>query len=129
MIYLYGVMSGPADLPVLAGLEEARVETLELEGLVLAVSRLDDGAPTLSDDAVLRHAEVVEALMRTGVAVLPARFGLAFEDEAALERSVRERREELGEALGRVRGCVELGLRVLAPEPDESADTAVTGGD
>jgi hypothetical protein len=71
---------------------------------------------------------VVDALARSA-AVLPARFGLSFADEEALERTVRERRDELEAALERVRGCVELGLRVLAPEPDGAPVEPESGGD
>ena len=129
MIYVYGVMATAAGVPELVGLDDALVEGRELEGLTLALSRLHDGGPEASDAAVLRHAEVVEALARTGAAVLPARFGLAFADDAALEEGVRERRAELEAALAHVEGCVELGLRVLAPGQDGAVAGATGGGD
>ena len=129
MIYVYGVMAAPAPVSDLVGVEDALVEATEVDGLTLALSRLGDDGPAPSDAAVLRHAEVVEALARTGAAVLPARFGLAFADDAALAEGVRERRAALEAALAHVEGCVELGLRVLAPEQGDAAAGATGGGD
>jgi signal transduction histidine kinase len=128
MIYVYGVMTAPGRAPEVAGLEDAPVECRDVAGLIVAASLHAGDAPALSDDAVLRHAEVVDALARSGAPVLPARFGLAFADEDALDRSLRERRDELAAALEHVNGCVELGLRVLAPE-QEDASEVVAGGD
>ena len=127
MIYVYGFLAAPAPLPKLSGLDDAPVAPLEVAGLTLAVSRLEGGPPEATEAAVLRHARVVEELARTGAAVLPARFGLVFSDEVALRRAVHERAGELRRGLDRVRGCVELGLRVLMPETDERP-TAVTDG-
>jgi Gas vesicle synthesis protein GvpL/GvpF len=127
VIYVYGVTTSRDGLPEVAGLEDAPVEVRDVAGLAVAMSRLE-AAPTLSDGAMLRHAEVVDALARSAT-VLPARFGFAFADEEALERIVLERRQELGAALERVRGCVELGLRVLAPEPERASTEPESGGD
>lgn len=128
MIYVYGVTTPATGAPAVAGLEDAPVEMRDVAGLAVAVSRLEGAAPALSDGAILRHAEVVDALSRSATAVLPVRFGLAFADDEALERTVRERREELGTALEHVRGCVELGLRVLAPEPERASTEPESGG-
>jgi hypothetical protein len=65
-----------------------------------------------SPENVWRHEEVVEWLMRDR-AVLPTRFGTVFGDEAKLDATLAQNRERLAAGLERVRGCVELGLRVL----------------
>jgi Gas vesicle synthesis protein GvpL/GvpF len=74
----------------------------------------------VSPDVLWRREEVIEDLMEQ-CDLLPARFGTRLADEAAVAQALAERRDELLEALDRVRGAVELSLRVLgdAPEPDE----------
>jgi hypothetical protein len=65
--------------------------------------------------ALWRHEEVVEALMADRD-LLPARYGTRLEDEAAVARAIEERRDELAAALDRVRGAVELSVRVAEPD-------------
>jgi hypothetical protein len=72
----------------------------------------------ISAEALWRHEEVVEALM-DGRDVLPFRYGTRCEDEGAAARVVAEREEELNAALERVRGAVELSVRVLTAEAIE----------
>ena len=126
-IYIYAVLGPDAAVPQLTGVGDAAVAGRRTAGLTLAVSEHGE-APAASNDAVLEHARVVEALAETGDAVLPVRFGLAFSDEAALDESVGPQAAELLAALDSVRGCAEVGLRVLGPEP-APAETPLTGGD
>lgn len=128
MIYVYAVVAPPAEAPTLVGLEDAAVDIRDVAGLTLAVSE-HAAAPAPSRDAVLRHADVVETLARTAAAVLPVRFGLVFRDEQALEDGVAARAGELRAALERVRGCAEVGLRVLGPERGAEAEAPRGGGD
>ena len=81
-----------------------------------------------SEETILAHALVVEALEPLSFALLPARFSLAFEDFPQLEGALRERGSELEHSLGLVRGNVELGLRVVGDEV-ERAPAASTGRD
>jgi hypothetical protein len=72
------------------------------------------------DERSLRHHEaVVEAAMRHGP-VLPMRFGSVVDDVEALLRS---REDEFSAALERVRGCVELGVRVSEPDGVPAPET------
>lgn len=128
MIYLYAILGEAVQPRPLPGLEDAIVETRHAGGLAVAVSE-HQAQPDLSNDAVLRHAQVVEVLSETGVAVLPARLGVAFADEASLQDAVAARQEELSAALDRVRGCAEIGLRVLSPEAREQPETSLGGGE
>ena len=129
MIYVYGFLASPVELPALTGLDDVPVEPLEVEGLTLAIGRLEDGVPEATEESVLRHARVVEEVTRGNAAVLPARYGLVFPDEVGLRRAVHEHAVELRAGLDRVRGCVELGLRVLAPESEAQPVAATAGGD
>ena len=70
-----------------------------------------------ADDEVtpetLWHREsVLEGLMADRN-LLPVRYGTRVEDEEAAARAVEERREQLAAALERVRGAVELSVRVV----------------
>ena len=91
-------------------------------GLDVVVSNVADDEVT--QDAVLKHAEVVEQLLGRSRAVLPARFDRPLADEEELNTAVSAAARELERGLRRVRGCVELGLRVIAP----SAEAVPKGG-
>jgi hypothetical protein len=73
----------------------------------------------ITEEVLWRHEEVVEALMRERD-LLPVRFGTLVEDEAAAQRALDERHDELVTNLDRVRGAVELAVRAHHREP---ADT------
>jgi gas vesicle protein GvpL/GvpF len=74
----------------------------------------------VSADVLWRHEAVVEALME-GRDVLPVRYGTTFDDEDAAARAVAARRDDLAAALDRVRGAVELSLRVIEPGAERAA--------
>lgn len=129
MIHLYAVVDGLSDLPPLAGLAEAPLERLRIDDLDVVVSDSANDAAELSEDAVLRHALVVEELMQRSAAVLPGRLGQGFADEAALTHAVHADAERLQNALRQVRGCIEVGLRVLRPERANASERPVAGAD
>jgi hypothetical protein len=104
-----------------APLERRRVDALEL--VVSQVPRDE-----VTQEAVLRHAEVVEALMSRSRAVLPAQFSRPFAGDEELASAVTAKAPDLGQRLQRVRGCVELGLRVVAPAA-ESGPEAESGAE
>jgi hypothetical protein len=85
----------------------------------------------VSPEVLWRHEEVVEALMEDRD-LLPVRFGTRLDDETAAARALGERHQELASALDRVRGAVELSVRVLGEPPDgpdAEAPDPVTGAD
>lgn len=86
------------------------------------------GPATNNDDltagVLWRHEEIVEALMEQ-CDLLPVRFGTRVEDEQAAARVLVERRSELTRALERVRGAVELSVRIFsAREGDDGPPAA-----
>src|ERR671930_127937 len=117
VIYLYAIAEELDGLPDLRGLDGAPLGRRRVEGLDLVVSEHDGSEVAASEEAVLAHARVVEALVERSGALLPARFGRGFRDEAALREAIEGRTASLRDALAQVRGCVEVGVRVLAPEP------------
>jgi hypothetical protein len=82
-------------------------------GGVLAVFARDEHEPT--PEALWAQERVLEQLM-SDRAVLPLRFGTRLEDEDALRAVLAADQARFHEALARVRGRVELGVRVRAPE-------------
>ena len=120
MIELYAITDNPGPrLPEVTGLRLVPVEGL-------AAVCTPAGEAELSAEELWRHEEVVEALMADRD-LLPVRYGTRLENEAAVARAVEERRDELAAALDRVRGAVELSIRVVpakgAPAPVEPAET------
>jgi Gas vesicle synthesis protein GvpL/GvpF len=112
VLYVYAFVTAPATVPDVPGVDGTAVRSEPLDGLVVVVSE-HDGTVEASEAAILAHARVVEALAATNEGVLPARFGGMYGDETALREGLAGR-SKLADALARVRGCVELGVRVLA---------------
>jgi hypothetical protein len=118
VIYAYGICEPAAASPPppRRGLGGATLRALQSDGLAAVYSRHRSLRPQPSPELVLAHERVVEAIMARGP-VLPMRFGTQLEREELLADALVERRDELLDALERVRGHVELGLRVI-PHPD-----------
>ena len=116
MVYLYAIADADAAPPAAAGIDGAPVSVEAVHDLGAVVSVLARQPSPESQQAVLDHARVVEAVARESAAVLPARFGRSYDDAESLRRALEARAGELRESLERVRDCVEVALRVLAPE-------------
>jgi hypothetical protein len=107
------------------GLGGAAVRELEHEGLTAVYSRHRQLRVRPSADLVLAHERVVESAMSRGT-VLPLRFGTQFDRESDLLTALAERRAELVQSLDRVRGRVEIGLRVLPAAPPTGGPASVS---
>ena len=94
-------------------------------GLSALCAPAEDAAVTA--DTLWRREAMLEALMEDRD-LLPVRFGTRVADEAAAARAVAERRTELEAGLERVRGAVELSLRVHAPEPADAPPPEASSG-
>jgi hypothetical protein len=113
MIYVYAIVDSPRPIVTgVRGLEDKSLHVQPCEGLAAVVSRDHAGRPEPSAENALRHEQVVEALMPRH-AVLPARFGTLFRQQGDLGSTLRKFHDRLARGLDRVRGRVELGLRVL----------------
>jgi hypothetical protein len=118
VIELYAVTDHPGPpLPDVGPLNTVATDHL---GAVCGPASSGDVSP----EALWRHEEVVEALMRDRD-LLPVRYGTRVKDESAAARAVADRYDELTAALDSVRGAVELSLRVLVH--DEPAPAAAPG--
>lgn len=120
MIYVYAVTtSNVRSAPDVKGFEEAEVSLVRARGVAAVVSPIQSN-PDLDEANVLRHEAVVEAAMALGP-VLPVRFGTLLADEDAVREAIEIRRTELAAGLRRVKGRVELALRVLWSHDDGHA--------
>ncbi len=121
MIYLYAI-TDPLSLPAGAkGLDEAPLEFLAQDSIGGVYSTHDVPEFTPEPSRLWRHDEVIEQLMEAG-AVLPLRFGTALEDTDQLRDTLVREQARFVRLLDRVRGCVELSVRVgLPPAPEPRA--------
>ena len=126
-MWVYGVTEEPSlRIPPGRGLQDARLEGVEASGLLAVVSWHDEAPSEPSLEALRAHERVVESLMAEGP-VLPMRFGTALPDADAVRSSIAARRDELAGALDRVRGRVELGVRVQAVGEEAEPAAPATG--
>jgi glycosyltransferase involved in cell wall biosynthesis len=127
VIYLYAFAEWPVRLPDVVGLEGSALSAEEVDGVAAVLSAVSREALRPTDEAVLAHARVVDALVDLNEAVVPARFGRAFDDAERLRRATADRSDALRDALQQVRGCVELGLRAVPPEAAPTGEVPSTG--
>ncbi|HQS10363.1 MAG TPA: GvpL/GvpF family gas vesicle protein [Xanthobacteraceae bacterium] len=120
MLYLYAILeSPPPTIPMPTGIGGGTPMFVEACGLACAVSDIADATIAPNAAHVLRHQEVVGALME-GRTMLPLRFGTLTEDAAACRHLLTRHHDVLSTQLDRVRHCLEFALRVAGlPEiPD-----------
>lgn len=123
MIYVYAIGEPLAAAPERCGLGGTRLRVMACDGIAAVFSRHRTLQPRPSPAMLWSHEAVVERLM-TRAAVLPLRFGTVLGDEQTLRAILTERRAQLAEGLERVRGRVELSVRVIgAPEPPPRAES------
>jgi hypothetical protein len=105
------------------------VERRAVRDVDAIVSRCDDAPVDAADTAaVMSHGRVVDAIGAVAEAMLPMRFGERFADERAVKTALESRLPEVRRGLARVRGCVELSVRVLGrSSPDDDAPDAADG--
>lgn len=105
MIQLYAITDHPG--PALRDM--TRLTTVATERLAAVCAPA--GPAEMTPDALWRHEQVVEALMEDRD-LLPVRYGTRLESGPAVARALADRHDELLVALDRVRGAVELSVRV-----------------
>jgi hypothetical protein len=131
VIHIYAFTEHDAAPDGVMGLDERPVEVVPSGPVAAVVSDLA-GAPSAEAAVLWRHEAVIEALMRAH-AVLPARFGALLDDRAAVRALLGRNATVLGAGLERVRGLVEVGVRIRhlvdgEPEPAPSPATSTSSG-
>lgn len=117
MIYLYAITDPVRIDSSGRGLLDAPLEAIEVGGVGAVYSTHTELECKPDPDLLWRHEHVVERLMDQG-GVLPLRFGTVLADTDALRAVLRDQGARFRLLLSRVRGCVELAVRVgLSPTP------------
>jgi Gas vesicle synthesis protein GvpL/GvpF len=128
MIYLYALVDEEPSGPLSAGITGEPLRVLP-QGKLAAVTGEIPERPRPDRETLERQDAVVRRLAGLFGAILPARFGEFFADEAALAKRLAPRESEVSEALSLVRGCVQMTLRVFGdPEPSPEPEAAPAGG-
>jgi hypothetical protein len=127
MLYVYAIIDGGNVALSGNGLEGRTLESLSHDGLAVVFSRHGSRVEPSPENLWL-HERAVESLMRDH-AVLPSRFGTMLADEETLRKAVARHAAELSAGLERVRGCIELGLRVLWPQEQTRSSISSVASD
>jgi hypothetical protein len=106
-VALVAVVEGRGGAP---GLRAVRAS-----GLTAVVRDARRAAPRPSEAALRRHDAAVRRAARAFPAVVPARFGMRFETDAAVRALLRRHAAALRRALARVNGREQMILRVAVP--------------
>ena len=127
-VYVYGIIRAnarvtEANVPPLKGLADNPVRTIAGDGLaalVSAVATPADGTsfeeelqdPEQAKRLILDHHRVLQRLLDAQT-VLPMRFGALFTDDKKVSEMLHEHRQGLLEALERVEGAREWGVKIF----------------
>jgi hypothetical protein len=124
MMYVYAITDQPAlPLPTQPGLDEASLCSLVHQEIAAVFSSLPAADVAVTQANLWRHEAVVEALMADR-AILPVRFGTVLDNESAIQAILAAHNASFVADLDRVRGQVEVGLRVLWNEEEKGSQRA-----
>lgn len=116
-VYLYALVDGEPSGPLGEGLAGEPLRRVHRGGFAAVVGDLPR-KPEPDRDTLQAQDAVVRRLAEIFTALLPARFGEAFADEAVLQDRIAGQASGIAESLALVRGCVQMTLRVFGdPEP------------
>jgi pyruvate/2-oxoglutarate dehydrogenase complex dihydrolipoamide acyltransferase (E2) component len=125
-LYAYCLTDEPVP-PALADVKGVDDEPLRLfacGALTVVVSNFNDATVALTHANVLAH-ERVNGQILTALTPLPFRFG-TLTDEARLRSYITTHEATLRAQLARVRGCVEMSVKVIWRPKDDSATSPAT---
>ena len=117
-LYVYGITEQTDLEMTVQGVGEAStLRTVEYRSLAALTSEVDTTDPERTDEAVAAHDDVLRsALTHDDIqTVVPMGFGMAFNNARTLKSVMRGARRAFRKALNDVEGCVELGLKAVAP--------------
>jgi len=119
-LYVYAIADQPdLDLPNVKGIGDMPISGLRAGDLMAVVSSIDGSTVPLSRANLLCHERVIEALMIART-VLPARFGTTTDHAGRIQKTLTINDDCYRANLERVRGRVEIALRVgWEPEAED----------
>jgi hypothetical protein len=125
--YLYALVDGGPSGPLGEGLAGEPLRQIRCGGFAAVVGDLLR-KPEPDRDTLQAQDTVVRRLAEIFTALLPARFGESFADEAVLIDRIAGRASGIAESLALVRGCVQMTLRVFGdPESMETPEEPAGG--
>ncbi len=110
-VYCLGDALAGAAFEGLAGVGGARVRVLALGSFAALVSEAGEEATAVSEENLLAHNRVNAAALAVATP-LPCRFGTRAAS-ARLAEYVSDNEAAISAALARVRGCVEMGVKLM----------------
>ena len=113
--YVYCVIQSRASLdfgPIGVGSDSSRVHTVNYKELAAVVSETPMGVKDPTRENILAHQRVNETVMRDQ-SVLPMSFGTVFKTHDDIVELLRSAYDAFTDVLGKMRGNIELGLKVL----------------
>ncbi len=127
VLYLYALVDGEPSGPLGEGLAGEPLRQVRCGSFAAVVGTLPR-KPEPDRDALQAQDAVVRRLAELFPALLPARFGEAFADEAVLRDRIASQTSGIAESLALVRGCVQMTLRVFGDsEPAEIQEEPIGG--
>ena len=126
--YVYGITDDPPGTLETEGVDGAtEVYTVSHRSHAAIVSDVGTLEPEESEENVRAHDEVLREVATSGEGrtVVPMQFGMVFEGTGPLKNVLRNSRVAFESALRGVDGCLEMGLKVVAPAEGAVDETAI----
>jgi len=114
---LYAVTKDPVVIgETITGVKGREISFVTGHGLCATVSEMsvEDGVPPVAE--LLAYSKVVEDLHRLQ-AVVPMRYGCFLNGIPVIRDALKERQRQYHALLKKLEGQVEMGIRILLPEP------------
>jgi hypothetical protein len=112
VIHTYGVLRAPVPVPPVPGIDGAELRAVSAGDLAAIVSDHAE-QPQPTGRRLVEHERVVQALLPHGV--VPVRYGHTLPERATLATMLARRAGQLHQLLDRVRGRLEMGVRIALP--------------
>ena len=119
-LYLFCLMEELVEVPPISGLQNETVRILSIGDFSVVVSDFRENQLAPNKDNIVVHERVIERFMDK-TTPLPFRFGCVA-SESKLRHFINENSATLKADLEKVRGCVEMGLKVMTPAPAQGRE-------
>lgn len=113
-VYVYGIINGPKRLRLSQkGMGGQDVFNIVYGRMSALVSIVDKNHFEPNEKNVLAHEAVIEEMMNNNHAVLPMRFAIVLNNKREIKGILRKHYREFVNNLEKVKGTVELGVKVF----------------
>jgi hypothetical protein len=116
MLYLYAVADELARVDGCAGAAQEPLRAIAIESMTAVAGELAE-PPAVVRATLEAQDQVVRCLHERASALLPMRFGTAYETEAEVRHAIATHAEGLRERLERVRGREQMTIRIVGGHP------------